>query len=205
LNQTGLKKLELMEIKLESTLFGKYVVLRKSEISDAQFIFDLRTSNAGKFLRQPIGYDLKSQENWMKTRPSNEINYIIKIKNTNQNVGTISIYDINLQDRIANVGRLILVDEYLKKSNPYGLESLLLTYGFVFNNLNFRKITGDILASNTDMLKFQLYLGMSQEGLLKEHVFLQNKYQDLHIMSIFKDKYILNYEKRINFLLKSFK
>lgn len=193
-----------MENKFDKLLVGKYIILQKAEIQDAIFIYQLRTSSAGRFLRQPLDYNLESQVNWMKNRPNNEINYIICDKNSNEKVGTISIYDVNFIDNIANVGRLILVEKYLKKSNPYGLEALLLTYDFVFNNLDFRKITGDILAKNVEMVKFQNFLGMEQEGYLKEHVFIQNKFEDLHIMSLFKSKFNSNYSKKIVFLLKSF-
>lgn len=193
-----------MENKFDTLLVGHHVILKKTEIQDALFIYQLRTSKAGQFLRQPLDYNLESQENWMRNRPNNEINYIICDKNTNEKVGTISIYDVNFIDRIANVGRLILVEKYLNVSTPYGLEALYLTYNFVFNNLDFRKITGDILAKNVDMFKFQLFLGMEQEGFLKEHVLIQNKFEDLHIMSLFKNKFTSMYSKRTAFLLKSF-
>lgn len=193
-----------MEITFESQIVGEFILLRKSTIEDAQFIFDLRKSGSGKFLRQPIGYNLKSQEAWMKSRPNNEINYIILDKNTNDRVGTISIYDVNAQDKVANVGRLLLEEKFLKMSTPYGLESLLLTYSFVFDNLNFRKITGDILRTNAQMFKFQTFLGMEQEGLLKEHVLVENEYVDLHIMSLTKKAFDAKYKKKVQFLLNSF-
>lgn len=193
-----------MENKFSTLIVGQHVILKKAEIQDAFFIYQLRTSNAGRFLRQPLNYNLESQENWMRNRPSNEINYIIYDKYSSEKVGTIGIYDVNFLDRIANVGRLILVEKFLNKSNPYGLEALFLTYNFVFNNLDFRKITGDILSKNIDMVKFQLFLGMEQEGFLKEHVKIQNKFEDLHIMSMFKNKFTSVYAKRTLFLLKSF-
>ena len=195
---------QIMEIPFESQIPGTFVLLRKSTPEDAHFIFELRNSISGRFLRRPIGYDLKSQMAWMKNRPNSEINYVILDKSTQNRVGTISIYDVNVQDKVANVGRLLLEETFLKKSTPYGLESLLLTYNFVFNNLNFRKITGDILRSNVQMLKFQLFLGMEQEGLLKEHVLIDNELVDLHIMSLTKNSFEAKYKKKIGFLLNSF-
>ena len=194
-----------MEIVFESQISGEFVLLRKSTLEDAHFIFDLRDSISGKFLRRPRRYDLKSQMEWMTNRPNNEINYVILDKSTQIRVGTISIYDVNVQDKVANVGRLLLEETYLKMSTPYGLESLLLTYSFVFDHLNFRKITGDILSSNVQMLKFQLFLGMEQEGLLKEHVLIGSEFVDLHIMSLTKVSFEAKYKKKIEFLLNSFK
>jgi RimJ/RimL family protein N-acetyltransferase len=202
--ETSIKKIQGMEIKFDSQLIGKYIRLQKSTIDDAQFIFGLRKSQSGKFLRQPINYDVKSQKEWMKNRPNNEINYIIVDRTTNSKVGTIGIYDVNVQDKVANVGRLLLEEKFLKMSTPYGLESLLLTYTFVFDNLNFRKITGDILRTNVQMFKFQTFLGMEQEGLLKEHVLIENEYVDLHILSLTKRAFEAQYKRKIEFLLRSF-
>ena len=205
MNQLGLKKTELRVINFFENIIGKYIILRKVTSSDALDIYTWRCSISGQYMRQPEGYSEESQIAWINSRSSKEINYIILDKFTNKKVGTIGIYDINISDRIANVGRLLLSDEFLETSNPYGLEALLLTYDYVFNELNFRKITGDILADNKQMYKFQIFLGMKQEGYLESHVLIQDKFHDLYIMSIFKEQFNTLYKSRLNFLLKSFK
>ena len=160
---------------------------------------------SGKYLRQSGNYSLDEQKKWILNRSDQEINYIILDKFSNEKVGTISIYDVNETDKVANVGRLLLSDVYLTKSNPYGLESMLLCYEYVFNKMNFRKITGDIVATNVAMIKLQNYLGMKQEGLLSKHVLINGVYEDLHIMSLFTEVFEKQYKKRINVFLKSFK
>ncbi len=194
-----------MEIKFQEIIVGSHIVLRKTGLEDAQDIYNWRSGISGQHMRQPEGYSVKSQEDWIKSRGSNEINYIILDKNTNKKVGTIGIYDVNSIDKVANVGRLLLSDEYLGKSNPYGLEALLLGYDYALNVLDFRKITGDILATNEAMFKLQKFLGMKQEGYLEKHVIIHGKLEDLYIMSIFKEQFNSVYKTKINFLLKSFK
>ena len=54
------------------------------------------------------------------------------------------------------------------------------------------------------MIKLQKYLGMIEEGVLKQHLFLNGKFEDLHIMSLFSSDFEKAYKKRIQFLLKSF-
>lgn len=193
-----------MEIKFHEIIIGKYIILRKICIDDALDIYTWRCSRSGKYLRQPEGYSLESQIDWINNRSSKEINYIILDKFTNKKVGTIGIYDLNIPDKISNVGRLLLCEEYLEISNPYGLEALFLTYDYVFNELNFRKITGDILSDNKQMFKFQIFLGMKQEGYLESHVSIQDNFHDLYIMSIFKHQFNNRYKSKVNFLLKNF-
>ncbi|MBL0234366.1 MAG: GNAT family N-acetyltransferase [Chitinophagaceae bacterium] len=185
-------------------IWGQYVKLRKIVVQDAEQVFKWRSGPSGKYLRNFSGYSVESQKEWISLRKDNEINYIITDSKTGVNVGTIGIYDVSIDDRVANVGRLLLDEVWLAKSNPYGLEAMLLCYDFVFNKMEYRKITGDILGSNESMIKLQKYLGMIEEGVLKQHLFLNGKFEDLHIMSLFSSDFEKAYKKRIQFLLKSF-
>lgn len=200
---TDLKKTEEVQYKFASLITGKNIILKKVVLNDAQDIYRWRSSTSGKYLNHPLNYNLDTQIEWIKSRDSSEINYIIYSNKTNEKVGMISIYDVNNNNKVADVGRLLLDEQYLHKSNPFGLEALLLTYDFVFNKMNFRKITGVILGLNTEMFKLQKLLGMQQEGYLKQHVVINNKWEDLYIMSLFKEDFSL-YVKKINLFLKSF-
>lgn len=198
------KKTEWMENRFEETIEGQFVILNKVTIEDAKDIYLWRTSESGKYLRHPDNYSIESQTEWIKSRNNYEVNYIICSKETGNKVGMISIYDVNEKDKVANVGRLLLSEEFLHKSTPYGLESLFLTYDYVINQMDFLKITGDILGLNENMFKLQKFLGMKQEGYFKRHTLINNKREDLYIMSLFKEDFSF-YEKKINFLLKGFK
>lgn len=193
-----------MEIKFENIISGDFITLRKVGFSDAQDIFTWRSGHSGRFLHHPDGYSVSMQEAWIKSRTEEEINYIILDKKTLEKVGMISIYEVNQNDKVAEVGRLLLNEIYLTKSNPYGLEALSICYDYVLNKMQFRKITGTIAAININMLKLQLFLGMRQEGLLVAHTLIDNQYTDIHILSIFNDQFNNVYNKKIKFLLKPF-
>jgi len=193
-----------MENQFKNIITGKHIILRKVEVGDAADIFKWRSGESGKFLRQPVGYSIQGQVDWINSRTDKEINYIILSRKTQEKVGTIGIYDVNNEDKVANVGRLLLNETYLGTSNPFGLEALLLCYDYLFNEMLFRKMTGDILATNTGMVKLQKFLGMREEGFLEKHVVINGMLHDLHIMSIFKEEFNDKYKKKIDFLLKSF-
>lgn len=194
-----------MKVKFENTLEGKFITLKKTTLEDAPLIYNWRTSSSGEHMRHPENYSLKMQEEWIKSRGDNEINYIIIDKKNNEKVGTISIYEVNEADKVSNAGRLLIDEKFFGKSTPYGLEALLLTYEYIFNKMNFRKISGDILATNTPVYKMQLFLGMKQEGFLEKHVIINGKIHDLYIISIMKEDFEKKYKVKVNFLLKNFK
>lgn len=194
-----------MKNKFLDRIEGNHIVLHKIIENDAEDIFKWRSGNAGKHLRHPENYSIQSQKNWILNRDNlNEINYVITDKNTHQKVGAIGIYDVNNFDKVANVGRLLLDDIFLTKSTPYGLEALLLMYDYVLNVMQFRKITGDILAINEPMFKLQKFLGMKQEGYFEKHILINGVYVDLYVMSIFSNEFNTTYKQRVAFLLKNF-
>ncbi len=193
-----------MQHKFQENLEGDFIFLKKVSPSDASDIYNWRSGLSGRYLRQPEGYSIAKQEEWINKRDNNEINYVIYDKVTNEKVGMIAIYDVNEHDGIANIGRLLLAEKFLKKSVPYGLEALLLTYGYLFEKMKFRKMTGDILAKNVDMVKLQLFLGMKQEGFFKQHTIINGIAEDIHIMSIMREDFE-KYKQKIKFLLKGFK
>lgn len=192
------------EIVYPKELRGNFVRLRTLVLDDAETIFNWRSSASGKFLNQPLGYSLLSQIEWMKNRPSNEINFMICDKRMEKDVGTISIVNISPQDFTTELGRLLLDPVYLKKSNPFGLEAIKLCCQQIFDVWKFNKVYGTILSDNFDMLRFQTYLGMEEEGILKKHRMRYGLLYDIHLVALFNENYQKKYVKRLDLLLHSF-
>jgi len=194
-----------MKNRFQNVLTGQYIILRKAEEKDAADMYQWRSGYAGRYMRVYPDFSIENQKKWIRSRGEDEINYVILDKNTEKSVGAISILNVNDADKVISVGRLLLDDQFLTQSKPYGLEALLLTYDYALNVMDFRKITGEILEANEAMVKLQKFLGMKQEGLLEKHVWIKGKYENICIMSIFKEQFNSIYKKKIAFLLKSFK
>jgi RimJ/RimL family protein N-acetyltransferase len=116
----------------------------------------------------------------------------------------VSIYDCDWVNGVSNVGRLLLSDQYIHNNKPYGLEALLLTYDYVFNVMNFRKISGTINSRNEKIVSLQKFLGMKTEGYFEKHVLLNGVPQDLHFFSLLKEDFP-NYYAKIDLLLNKFR
>lgn len=194
-----------MNLEPYKILEGEFVALHEMTPADAQLIYEWRTGPSGQFMNQPLGYSLESQQKWMATRPANELNFIIVDRNTSQKVGMIAVVGISEQDRNAEVGRLLLAPEWLKTSNPYGLEALKICYNLVLNTWGFNKIYGNVLSENLPMLKMQKYLGMVEEGVLREQRIIHGKTYDLHLVAIFPERLNKSYLPKLSMLLKAFK
>ena len=193
-----------MGFKKESLIEGDFILLREINLEDAESIFNWRIGVSGQYMNQPDGYCLQMQKSWMSNRPENEINYIIIDKKSNQSVGMVAIVGISEQDKNAEIGRLLLAPEFLKKSNPYGLEALKLCSNQILNEWGFHKIYGNVLSENIPMLKLQKYLGMIEEGLLKDQKKIKGEMYDLHLVALFENNFRTKYIPRISMLLKAF-
>ena len=193
-----------MEFKKSSIIEGEFIFLREIIIEDAETIFSWRTGPSGQFMNQPDGYDMEMQINWMNSRPETEINYMIINKKNNEKVGMVAMVGISEQDKNAEIGRLLLAPEFLKKSNPFGLEALKICSIEILNVWGFHKIYGNVLSENIPMLKLQKYLGMIEEGLLKNQKSIRGIMYDLHLVALFPDALKQKYIPRINLLLKAF-
>lgn len=194
-----------MNLNLYKSLEGDFITLNEIKADDAEIIYEWRTGLSGKYMNQPVGYSLDFQKSWIENRPKNEINYTISSKKSGGKVGMISVVGISEQNRNAEVGRLLLAPEFLNKSNPYGLEALKLCYNLIINEWNFNKVFGNVLSANTAMLKLQKFLGMIEEGKLKEQTVINNEFYDLFLVAIFRDELNKLYIPKINLLLKSFR
>jgi len=189
--------------KFPDSIQGEFITLAKIQLADAEYIYNLRISESAKYLNCPAGYCIDMQKKWQESRTYNEVNYLI-LNHKVDEVGMVSIYDCDWINKVSNVGRLLLEDQYVHKRTPYGLEALLLTYDYVFNKMEFRKIAGTINAMNEKVYSLQKYLGMNDEGYFKKHVLLNGEPQDLYYLSLFAEEFPF-YSDRILSMLEKFK
>ena len=192
-----------MKHKFATTVGGEFIDLQKVTVDDAEFIYELRTSKGAQYLNQPPNYSISSQREWIEKRTTDEINYIIYSKDR-ERVGMVSIYDCDWSNGVSNVGRLLLKEQFIHASTPFGLEALLITYGYVFNIMGFRKIAGTINSRNEKAVSLQKHLGMIEEGYFRGHVLLDGEPQDLYWLALFKEDFP-RYSAKIYSLLNKFR
>ena len=193
-----------MKHVFDKVLEGEFVTLRQVRLSDAKDIYKWRTSSVSQYLNQPDNYAIEMQENWIKSRTEDEINYIIYPNDSTEKIGMVGILSLDYHNLVGEVGRLLLDESYVAKSTPYGVETLKITYNYVFNVMGFRKISGTILGRNQKVFGLQTHLGMTQEGYFKKHVILNGKEEDLYFLSLFKEDFSA-YSANIDKILKKFR
>ena len=92
-------------------------------------------------------------------------------------IGNISLQDIHWIDRRAEFAGVIGEKEYWGKG--IGTEAVRLLFAHGFDKLNLNRIWLGTAASNRGMRTIAERLGMSIEGVLRKHLFLNGQYENV--------------------------
>ena len=102
-------------------------------------------------------------------------------------IGNISLQSINWINRTGEMA--IFIGKKKCHGKGIGTEAVRLLFAHGFDKLNLNKIYLGTARTNTGMINIALKLGMKQEGILKNHVFLNGKYTDVMQFEIMRDRW----------------
>jgi diamine N-acetyltransferase len=169
------------------TVRGEFVALRPLSVSDAEITHGWRHAERAAYLNQSAA-TAEDQARWIASRPGSELNYIIELA-SGAPVGMLSLVSIDLDHRRAESARFLIGDEALAKGAPVAVEAMKLLYEVAFDRLGLERIHGLIEARNHLMVKWQLYLGMKEEGRLRRHYLRDNEFVDAIVLGLLADEY----------------
>ena len=129
---------------------GKYVNLREIEITDAEFILELRTKGKGaKFLHETSTNVNKQIEYLQRYKQLDNEWYFIVENKMHYPLGCLSAYDI--QENSACTGRWVMSKSAKLQES---IEGDLLLKNFVFNILEKDNLRTDTKHSNKNMINY---------------------------------------------------
>jgi len=120
--------------------------------------------------------------------PDNQMRDFIKFtiyhKQSKRPIGRIGFSRIDWVNRNANIFAMIGEPEYWGKGIAGEASRLVINYGF--NELNFHKIFSGVFTPNTRSLRAAEKLGFEKEAVLKEEMYVDGQYHDVHRFALFK-------------------
>ena len=99
------------------------------------------------------------------------------------------------------LGALVMapgLDPNLKKDIS---KEMKLVYELAFDQLGLLKVHGAVVSDNPLMLKWQKFLGMKEEGRLRQHLFINGHFQDSVMLGMLADEYRNNALPRMKMLI----
>jgi len=177
-----------MTISPASTfLSGEFINLRPLTTDDAALTFSWRQSARAQLLNKGAE-SVEQQARWIASRPASEFNFMIELKD-GRAVGMISLTDVDRINSRAEPGRFLIGEEAAVQGVPVAAEAMLLVYELAFDRLRLHRVCGTVAGDNTRMIKWQLFMGMTQEGRLRDHYFINDHFQDAVFFGLLEPDY----------------
>jgi len=105
-------------------------------------------------------------------------------KHAKRPIGSIGFNPIDWVSRNANIFIIIGEPEYWGKGIAGEASKLIINYGFT--ELNFHKIFAGVFTPNKRSLRVFQKLGFEKECVLKEEMYIDGQYHDIHRFALFK-------------------
>ena len=126
------------------------------------------------------------QERWYEdiVQDPSKIVFAIKTLNDEEHIGNTGFYHIDWIHRRAEFW--ILIGERNFWGHGIGSDVVSLMQRYAFNNLNLNKLYVNVGVDNQEAIALYKKLNFVQEGMLKEHYYIEGKYLDIMRMAILR-------------------
>lgn len=131
--------------------------LRPVTEADSGFIVKLRNS---KHVCGKMGTSATSeieQNRWLRKYYYDTTDYYFIVENSyHRSIGTISVYNIDEKNKIAETGRLAFVEDYVGAGLLY---SSMMLINFAFDKFMLNRLYGNVVANNKHVISLNKRLG----------------------------------------------
>lgn len=113
--------------------------------------------------------------------------YTIVHNVTGNAIGRVYLSNISKHSNSIDITRIYIGEQdFLRKG--YGREAMVMLLDYCFNSLDMERVTLDHYTGNNASILY-LDLGFKYEGIMRSAAKKNNRYYDLHLMSILRDEY----------------
>ena len=145
-----------------------------------------------RYARNMWPHTIEDIKKWFEPAPDRRMKefvvFTIYHKRDKRPIGTVGFGHINWVSRNANIFATIGEPEYWGKGIAVEANKLLIKYGFT--ELNFHKIYAGVFTPNKRSLRAAEKLGFEKEAILKEEMYVDGEYHDVHKFALFKRDWI---------------
>jgi RimJ/RimL family protein N-acetyltransferase len=170
-----------------AALRGEFVSLRPLREDDAETTLAWRLSDRAGLLNRGAE-TAGAQADWIGSRPESERNFVIELGD-GRPVGMLSLIGVDQVNGHAESARFLIGDEDAVRGVPAAVEAMKLLYELAFDQLGLERVWGMVAAENKRMIKWQRYLGMREEGRLRNHYRIGGRFQDAVCLGILAEEY----------------
>ena len=168
-------------------LVGEKVFLRPLEPSDAATVapwLNAREVNRTLLTCRPFSVQAEIDFITSVSKDSNSIVLGVGLRETEQLIGSAGLDQIDQRHRHARFG--ILIGEKQFWGQGYATEATRLLIEHAFSMMNLNRVWLHVLAEHPAAIHVYEKIGFEREGILRQHVFSEGRYQDMLTMAILR-------------------
>lgn len=162
------------------------IILRKLKLKDIPFMLEWMHDEESKHIFQNNFSSMTVddvQEFVKHSFTDNNQHFAIVEKKNDEYLGTISLKNIDYKNRNAEYA---ISTRKISRGTGINQEATQLLLKYAFEKLKLNKVYLNVLSSNERAKKFYIKNGFVYEGTAKEHLQIDNKFQDLEWYAILK-------------------
>ncbi|KKN12679.1 hypothetical protein LCGC14_1014060 [marine sediment metagenome] len=169
---------------------GKTIILRAIEEDDLEILHrwanDPKTQDMIGNLHFPSSMDFHKM--WFQNLKSDQLNQRFAIEAPDVGIiGISSIIQIDWRNNHAWHG--IMLGDANIRGKGYGIDSVMATMRYAFDELHLERLDGSIIEYNTISFSFYSKLGWKEEGRRRNYYFRRGRYWDQIVVGITKQDY----------------
>jgi RimJ/RimL family protein N-acetyltransferase len=152
--------------------------------------FEINANLSGHF---PVSRE--ELENYYKnSQPPNAAMFAVCDKSDDTYIGNARLSSFDWINRTAAYGRMLGRAEY--HGRGIGTEMLVLLARYAFSRLNLHRIYTGVVSTNEASIRSNEKAGATQEGVQRNHSYVQGEYRDVVMMGILREEFEARYGKK---------
>jgi UDP-4-amino-4,6-dideoxy-N-acetyl-beta-L-altrosamine N-acetyltransferase len=156
---------------------------------DLELVREWRTRpDIARWMNTPGPMSAEAQRAWFERGRDDDSSEHYMVRVDSEPVGVINLADIDRRHRRASVGY------YLGRPERVPIGALVMAYllndAFAREDLTLRKLTGEVLAANTRVLRMHEMLGYRRVGTLRDHVRKEDGWHDVVAWEILREDWL---------------
>ena len=172
-------------------LKGKNVLLRSFEQEDIERLRNL--SNSPDFENVVVGWSFpisrKDQQEWFENyKPSEKMLRLIIETEEDGTVGMTGLRNIDWKNGTADAAGMRIAKTNLR-CKGIATDAYMTLFKYAFEELRLNRINGSALQYNAISLHVTQKVGFKQEGIQRQAVYKNGKYEDVVMLGILKEDY----------------
>ena len=182
------------------------VFLTPLEERDLDLIYSWQNSPSLRDLTMGFRFPIQKDavRDWLKSikEQNTRTRVVFAIRVRDALVGTISLHSIDQFQRKAFLG--IYIGDSSERSKGIGYISTCLILDYAFNGLDFRKVSLEVVATNSSAIALYDRIGFVREGTRRKEYFVDGKCIDTHLYGMLKEEFGEIIPKAANRLVHAF-